>query len=48
MPTPLELVRYSTERPHLGYRYQGRRPLETIKPVRQPRSLRGHIMVIRE
>jgi hypothetical protein len=24
------LVRYNTERPHLGYRNQGRRPLETI------------------
>ena len=25
------LVHYNTERPHLGYRNQGRRPLETIK-----------------
>jgi hypothetical protein len=25
------LTHYNTERPHLGYRNQGRRPLETIK-----------------
>jgi hypothetical protein len=24
------LVHYNTERPHLGYRNQGRRPLDTI------------------
>ena len=24
------LVHYNTERPHLGYRNQGRRPIETI------------------
>jgi transposase InsO family protein len=26
------LIRYNTERPHLGYRNQGRRPVETINP----------------
>ena len=25
------LVHYNTERPHLGYRNQGRHPIETIK-----------------
>ena len=30
------LVHYNTERPHLGYRNQGRRPIETINQfVRQ-------------
>jgi hypothetical protein len=30
------LVHYNTERPHLGYRNQGRRPIETIQQsVRQ-------------
>ncbi len=24
------LIHYNTERPHLGYRNQGRRPIETI------------------
>lgn len=24
-------VHYNTERPHLGYRNQGRRPIETVK-----------------
>jgi len=24
------LVHYNTERPHLGYRNQGRRPIETV------------------
>ena len=30
------LVHYNRERPHLGYRNQGRRPWETVEPfVRQ-------------
>ena len=34
------LAHYNTERPHLGYRNQGRRPLETIKLFVSPSNSR--------
>jgi transposase InsO family protein len=30
------LAYYNTERPHLGYRHQGRRPIDTISLFTQP------------
>lgn len=35
------LIHYNTERPHLGYRNQGRRPLDTILLFTQPVSHEG-------